>query len=61
MIVQIPLTEGLLKLGVIRVLSIDVIIYIFRDVENILNIIHMIHILHQLSEVSESEGGICGS
>ena len=42
----------------------DVIIYIMRDVENILNTIQIylrIQILHQLSEVSESEGGVCGS
>ena len=48
-------------LGVIRVLFINVIINIIRDVETQLNIIHIIHILHKLSEVSESEGGVCGS
>ena len=40
-------------------LVIDVIIYIFRDVETQLNIIKFINILHQLSKVSESEGGVC--
>ena len=60
MVVQIPLTECLLTLRVIGVLFTVVIIYISRDVENIL-ITHIIHILHQLSEVSESEGEVCGS
>ena len=61
MVVQIPLTEGLLTLGVIGVLFTDVIIYIIGDVETILNITCKVHILHQLSEISESEGGVCGS